>query len=86
MNFIGTKHTKLEPISLEEKIENPFLNFCVGVWVGARPRANFSHRLHTDTGGFKLRELNGFKYFGTKNRSQKKVIAISYPGIQQSHG
>ena len=72
-------------MSLELKIKNSFLNFCVGVWLGARPRANISHRLHTDSGGFKLRELNGFEYFGTKNRSQKKVIAISYPGIQPSH-
>ena len=28
---------KLEPISWELKIENPFLNFCVGVWVGWHP-------------------------------------------------
>ena len=29
------------PISLELNIENPFLNFCVGVWVGGHLRTNF---------------------------------------------
>ena len=36
--------TKPEPISWELFIENPILNFCVGVWVGGYHRANFSYR------------------------------------------
>ena len=28
---------KLEPISWDLKFKNPFLKFCVGVWVGEHP-------------------------------------------------
>jgi len=31
------------------------------------------------------KSLNQFQFFEIKNRSQKKVIAIYYPGIQPTH-
>ena len=49
---IISKHTKLESISLDLRIKNSLLNFCVGVWEGARPRADLLRRLHTDTGNY----------------------------------
>ena len=35
--------TKLDPISWEPNIENEIFIFCVGVWVGGHPPANFSY-------------------------------------------
>ena len=35
--------TELEPIFWELNLSNTLFNFCVGVWVGGHPRANFLH-------------------------------------------
>ena len=40
---IISNDTKLEEIPWELDVENPLFNFCVGVWVGGHPPANFSH-------------------------------------------
>ena len=48
INALDTKtisnDTQLEPIPLELKIENPFLNFCVGVGVCDKPYVGYFQR------------------------------------------
>ena len=39
---IISNDTKLEEIPWELNVENPLFNFCVGVWDGGNPGANFS--------------------------------------------
>ena len=43
---------KLELIPWKLSIQNPILNFCVGVWVSGLHRANFSYRLKDAPGNF----------------------------------
>ena len=40
---IASIDTKISMIPWETDTEKSFWNFCVGVWVGGQPRANFLH-------------------------------------------
>lgn len=65
---IITNDTELELFFWELNIENPFLSFCVGVWLGGHQNVLLNH--------FYLSKL--------KKLAQQKVMPILIPGIYRS--